>query len=263
MDLLQIEPGVTNYLAAFLAGTVLRTLMYLAAAFTAYKVVWKIYKTKLQPNRIISKEPANSQLWFEIRHSVQTMVIWGALSLIHQYLIYKGQAKIYFAIKDHSLAYYLLSIVLVILAHDTYFYWTHRLMHHPKLYKWFHTTHHRSSNPSPWAIFSFQPAEAIVQFGITFFLIFAIPCHYSVHIIWSIWLFAFNIHGHLGYELLPKGFTRIPGIGIINTTTHHAMHHRSVTSNFSLYFTIWDRLMGTLNPKYHETFEAIKNGRKI
>jgi Delta7-sterol 5-desaturase len=136
-------------------------------------------------------------------------------------------------------------------------------MHHPKLFKLFHTSHHRSNTPSPWAIFSFQPAEAVVQFGITFLLVFAFPCHYSVHIIWSIWLFAFNLHGHLGYELSPKGFTRHPATGIFKTTTHHAMHHKFVSSNFGLYFTIRDRMMGTLNPKYHETFEAIKNGEKI
>lgn len=36
----------------------------------------------------------------------------------------------------------------------------------------------------------------------------------------------------------------------LNTVQHHDMHHRYPTKHFSLYFTHWDRLMGTLHPKY-------------
>jgi hypothetical protein len=38
----------------------------------------------------------------------------------------------------------------------------------------------------------------------------------------------------------------------INTVQHHDMHHRFPTRHFSLYFTHWDRLCGTLYPGYDE-----------
>jgi len=36
------------------------------------------------------------------------------------------------------------------------------------------------------------------------------------------------------------------------------MHHRYVTCNYGLYFNLWDRLLGTNHPQYHQQFEAIK-----
>lgn len=263
MNPMMVEPGIHNIFDAAYVATLMRGLLYLVPAFLTYVFVWKIMAGKWKPHRIMRREPADSQLWFEIRHSLQTVVIWGALSLIHIVLMQKGYARIYFEISDHSMGYYLFSIVAVILIHDAYFYWTHRLMHHPRLFRFFHTTHHRSANPTPWAIFSFQPAEAVVQFGITFILIFAMPLHISVHILWSLWLIGFNLMGHLGYELYPKGFTTNRLVSWINSATHHTMHHKYVSSNFGLYFTFWDRIMGTMHPKYHETFESIKSGEKL
>jgi sterol desaturase/sphingolipid hydroxylase (fatty acid hydroxylase superfamily) len=41
--------------------------------------------------------------------------------------------------------------------HDTYFYWLHRLMHHPRLFRLVHLVHHQSTNPSPFAAYAFSP----------------------------------------------------------------------------------------------------------
>ena len=54
----------------------------------------------------------------------------------------------------------------MILLHDTYFYWAHRAMHHPKIYRHVHLVHHLSQNPSPWAAFAFHPFEAVIEAGI-------------------------------------------------------------------------------------------------
>jgi hypothetical protein len=66
--------------------------------------------------------------------------------------------------------------------------------------------------------------------------------------------------GHVGYELSPfiptlAGVWALLSCGLrgspgLNTVQHHDMHHRFPTKHFSLYFTHWDRWMGTLHPKY-------------
>lgn len=66
--------------------------------------------------------------------------------------------------------------------------------------------------------------------------------------------------GHVGYELSPfiptlEGVWALLTCGLrgsasLNTVQHHDMHHRFPTKHFSLYFTHWDRWMGTLHPKY-------------
>lgn len=52
-----------------------------------------------------------------------------------------------------------------------------------------------------------------------------------------------------------EGLVRLLLMGVkpcpaLNTVSHHDWHHRFPTKHFSLYFTHWDRWMGTLHGKY-------------
>lgn len=70
----------------------------------------------------------------------------------------------------------------------------------------------------------------------------------------------FTTAGHVGYELSPfiptlEGVWALLSCGLrgsrgLNTVQHHDLHHRFPSKHFSLYFTHWDRWMGTLHPKY-------------
>jgi Delta7-sterol 5-desaturase len=62
---------------------------------------------------------------------------------------------------DWSYSYAIFPLMFII--QDTYFCWTHRLMHHPKVFKTFHSVYHQSTNPSPWAAYAFHPLEEIVE----------------------------------------------------------------------------------------------------
>jgi lathosterol oxidase len=68
----------------------------------------------------------------------------------------------------------IVSLALMLLLHDAWFYWTHRLMHHPKIFRHVHLVHHRSINPSPWAAYSFHPIEAVIEAGIYLLIVFTI-----------------------------------------------------------------------------------------
>ena len=48
----------------------------------------------------------------------------------------------------------------------------------------------------------------------------------------------------------------------INTSVSHNMHHQYFKGNYGLYFTIWDRLMGTMNKNYDKSFEEITSRTK-
>lgn len=147
--------------------------------------------------------------------------------------------------------------------HDTYFYWMHRLMHHPKLFKLFHLIHHKSSNPSPWAAYSFHPFEAVIESLIFVVFLFTIPIH-SVHLmLFFIFSLIYNVYGHLGFELYPKGFSTHWLGKWINTSVSHNMHHQYFKGNYGLYFTLWDRLMGTMNKKYDQMFNEVTSRKKV
>jgi Delta7-sterol 5-desaturase len=146
----------------------------------------------------------------------------------------------------------------MLVMHDAYFYWIHRLMHHPGIFKWFHLVHHKSINPSPWAAFAFHPLEAIVEVGIIVVFLFTIPVTRIHLFVFFLFLMAYNVYGHLGWELYPKNFQRSFIGKWINTSVNHNQHHQYFKGNYGLYFLWWDRWMGTLRKDYDERFDEVK-----
>src|SRR5260221_4136966 len=132
-------------------------LRYLGFAGTGYFIfyVWK-HKAFLQ-NKIQHKLPQAVTIRKEIFFSLLTLIIYCAASWLVFELQRSGVTRIYLAIQDYGYGYFILSILIMVLLHDAYFYWTHRLMHLPKIFKWVHQLHHHSDNPTPLAAFSFHP----------------------------------------------------------------------------------------------------------
>jgi Delta7-sterol 5-desaturase len=73
----------------------------------------------------------------------------------------------------------------------------------------------------------------------------------------------YNVYGHLGFELYSNGFNTHWFGKWINTSVSHNMHHQYFKGNYGLYFTIWDRMMGTLNKNYDNAFEEVTSRQKI
>lgn len=208
---------------------------------------------KLQP-----KAPKLDDYAREIGYSVMTIALFALapVVLLHIPSIAK-HTTFYKNINEHGWVYFFLAFPLLFLMHDAYFYWTHRLMHHKKLFKAFHLVHHKSTNPSPWAAYAFHPLEAMVEVGIFPVFLFTIPVHFWHLFIFFFLMIVYNVYGHLGYELYPAGFTKTPVGKWINTSTSHNQHHQFFKGNYGLYFTFWDRMMGTLRSDYDKRFDEI------
>jgi len=217
---------------------------FLVAGFTFYLFNY-FFKRRLAYLKIQKKYPTPKKIIVEIKYSIITLLIYAVSS----WLIYEsyelGWTQIYFDINDRSMLYWIFSLVLMIIIHDAYFYWSHRLMHQPKLFKIIHLTHHRSINPTPFASFSFHPLEAIISIGYIPIIIFLIPCHPMALFIFLTIMISINIFGHLGYELFSNRVMENRLGKWINASTYHNRHHKEVNYNFGLYFTFWDRIMKT------------------
>jgi hypothetical protein len=72
-----------------------------------------------------------------------------------------------------------------------------------------------------------------------------------------VWQIAFNVVGHTGYEFYPSWLLDSWLGRFLNTPTNHIQHHESFRGNFSLYFNLWDRLMGTNHPEYAARFREV------
>ena len=225
------------------AGSIL--MRYVVFAGLAYVVfyVWK--KRRWQKNKIQQKYASPRVMRKEILYSLLTLGIYCAVSWIVFYLKKAGYTSIYLDIDQRGYSYFIFSMVLMVLIHDAYFYWTHRLLHHPRLFRLAHKTHHLSSNPTPWAAFSFHPLEAIIAAGIVPLIVFVIPVHPYALFVFLTYMTGVTVLGHLGYEIFPSRF-RSHKIGKWqNSSTNHNLHHQYGHSNYGLYFTFWDTWMRT------------------
>ena len=72
-----------------------------------------------------------------------------------------GLVKIYTDTADYGILYIVLTVIIMIVISDTWFYWSHRWMHHPRVYKYVHAVHHASLDVNPFTSFSFHIVESI------------------------------------------------------------------------------------------------------
>jgi sterol desaturase/sphingolipid hydroxylase (fatty acid hydroxylase superfamily) len=212
-----------------------------------------ILKRKIQ-----QRLPQSKDYFREIAYSVITISIFA---LVPFFLIKNDTIRPYTTfypkIETYGWFYFFAAFPIMFIMHDTYFYWMHRLMHHPKLFKLFHLVHHKSTNPSPWAAYAFHPLEAIVETGIFVVFLFTIPIHPLHYFIFFFLSIIYNVYGHLGWELYPPGFSRHWLGKWINTSVNHNQHHQYFKGNYGLYFLFWDRIMGTIRSDYDERFEQV------
>jgi Delta7-sterol 5-desaturase len=165
------------------------------------------------------------------------IVAWGWDNL--------GWTLIYTNAADYPLWYLPVSLLYYLVAHDTWFYWTHRLMHVPRCFKAAHSVHHESKPPTAWAAMSFHPLEAVTGAIVIPALVFFVPIH-----IWALGavlaiMTVMGITNHMGWELFPKFVVNGLLGNYLITATHHQKHHDMYRGNYGLYFRFWDKVCGT------------------
>ncbi|HEY8929171.1 MAG TPA: sterol desaturase family protein [Mucilaginibacter sp.] len=232
----------------------IRYLLF-TGTFYLFFYVWK--NKKYWYAKIQQRYPDKQHIFREIKYSFITVLIFGVIIMLTILAGAKGLTLVYTPLNKYGYVYYFISIGLMIVLHDTYFYWTHRLMHWKPLFKYVHKTHHLSINPTPFAAYAFHPIEAVVEVGIIPLIAFTIPHHASAIGIFGVYSLLLNVAGHLGYELFPKGFASHWLFKWHNTSTHHNMHHRLVKCNYGLYFNFWDRVMGTNHATYEKSYDEV------
>ena len=193
----------------------------------------------------------------EVRYSILTALVFALNGFCIYLFMTEGWTLVYAESSDYGWLYGAFSLVAAIVLHDAYFYWTHRLMHHRRLFHAFHRLHHTSRSPSPWAAYAFAPLEAVVQTMFLTILVFVLPLHVTVIYLFMVHMILRNVIGHSGFELFPRGTATHTVFGILTTNTHHDLHHSAKAGNFGLYFTWWDRICGTENPDYRKTFARV------
>jgi len=226
-------------------STLLLPFLYIVAA-TSFYVVFYIWKTNRYISYKIQQDEANAaQLKKEILYGISSLIIFIATGYV-VYLLFKNRhTLIYFNITKYGLFYFVVSIVLMMVLHDMYFYWTHRLLHLPGWYRKIHFVHHQSTNPSPFTSLSFHPGEAIIQAAVLPLIVIIIPAHPVAIFIFLILMVYKNVRGHAGYEFTSPAERQKRRKWLQNYSIDHNDHHLYGGGNYGLYFNLWDRVMHT------------------
>ncbi len=227
---------------------------YFTFATTAFILFYIILKKPMWFRKVQKKMPKFSDYGRDITYSMISVTIFATVGLA-TFTIFRDYTNTYANISDYGWVYYVFTWVWMLFIHDTYFYWMHRAMHHPVLFKHVHLVHHKSTNPSPWTAYAFHPLEGVLEAAILPILAFTLPVHRSAIAWFFLFQIVYNVYGHLGFELYPKGFHKTWIGRWINTSVAHNQHHGKFDGNYGLYFLFWDRMMGTIRSDYDATYE--------
>lgn len=156
-----------------------------------------------------------------------------------------GWTRIYTDVGDYPLWWIPASIFLYLLIHDAWFYWTHRWMHRPRLFRIAHAVHHASRPPTAWAAMSFHPVEAVTGAVVIPTLLFLFPIHVGSLLVVLLVMTVMGVTNHMGWELFPRSLVEGRVGRWLITASHHQRHHQQYGCNYGLYFRFWDHLCGT------------------
>lgn len=244
-------------IGGYLIGAMFIFLRYALMAGTAYLLFYILWKNRFTARKIQEKMPRLPKIKGEVEHSLSTAFVFALMGVAIYFLRQSGHTHIYTDIREYGWIYLIFSFILLTIIHDTYFYWMHRLIHHPRLFAWIHAVHHRSHNPTPWAALAFHPLEAIAEIAIVPVIVCWIPFHPVALFAFSFWAMFWNVVGHLGYEFFPAHFIKHPLGRWLNTSTHHNLHHSAAHCNYGLYYNFWDTIMGTNHARYTEIYDQL------
>ncbi|MEP6616543.1 MAG: sterol desaturase family protein [Ginsengibacter sp.] len=222
-----------------------------------YGLFYKLSFKRFKGRKLNSRKYYPSQFKKEVMWSMVTSAIFAISGAATIVLWQKGYTRIYSQVNEYGWVYLPLSLLLFLFLHETFYYWLHRWMHIPRIFRIVHKVHHDSHITSPFTAFSFHPLEGLLQAIFLPAVFLFLPMHYSIIItVLTIMTFS-SIINHLNVEIYPVNFHRHAIGRWLIGATHHSLHHKQFKYNYGLYFTFWDKVTKTESPMFNYLFEKV------
>jgi sterol desaturase/sphingolipid hydroxylase (fatty acid hydroxylase superfamily) len=250
------DPEVMKTLAW---GWVLRLLVANVIAvflfFGAFEL--KLYILRSQENRFKynGKFPSEhkSKAFFFERQNVDNMLrtfgtglpIWTAIEVFVLMAFANGWVP-WLTFAQNPVYLFLLALFVPII-HETHFFLLHRAIHWGPLYKWVHSVHHNSVNPSPWSSLSMHPVEQFFYLG-TMFWHLIIPSN-PIIALYQLHIAGFGaIPGHVGFEKVEL----TKDTAVDSHAYIHYLHHKYFEVNYGDGLIPFDKWFGTFHDGSNE-----------
>jgi len=214
-------------------------------AFELRLYVFRAQGTRFKYN---GKWPAEqrSKAFFFQRQNVDNMMrafgtglpIWTAIEVIILHAFATGAVRwLSFAENPWYLGFLALIVPII---HETHFFVLHRAIHWGPLYRWVHSVHHNSVNPSPWSSLSMHPVEQLGYLGVAFWHLI-IPSN-PILALYQLHFAGFGaIPGHVGFDRVEL----TKDTAVDSHAYIHYLHHKYFEVNYGDGLIPFDKWLGT------------------
>lgn len=188
--------------------------------------------------RVLDTRPLPAtQIRQEIQRSTVSILLFGVGSFVPWFLVQQGYANL----SDNPPIWkIILEIIILFFWNEIHFYACHRLLHTRPLRR-FHTDHHRSVIPTPFATYSFHPVEALLLGSVP--LLPMMVWDFSLFALLSLPVFSIVLNnlGHSNYEFSHQ----------LTASRRHHLHHAYYHGNYGFLLSFCDKWAGTAIDENH------------
>ena len=236
-------------------------LIAITGSWHLWLYVWRKQDTKFKYNRswpnkkskvfLFSNQTYDNMFWT----LVSGVPIWTTYEVLLLWAYANGIAPM-INFNEHPIGFVAL-FFLIPFVHEVGFYFCHRALHWPPLYKIAHKVHHQNINPGPWSGISMHPLEHLMYFAIIL-LIFIFPTHpiHMINLASRLGLLA--VVGHTGFDHIVVGKKTI-----VNTSYYaHYLHHKYFEVNYADGMVPLDKWFGSFHDGSTEGDEIMKARQK-
>lgn len=209
------------------------------------------------PERRIQKDRVNRRKWQELKQAPVSILTLSACFAFGLFAQRQG-----WTIPPLELSWWSAPLTLVasVLLYDAWFYWVHRLLHSRLFYR-FHALHHKSVAPTVWSNHHESFVEALLNQAFYALIVFVLPIPWQVLVLQKVYDQISGMLGHAGFEHFASPAGRSPWP--LASTVFHDQHHGSFRFNYGHTFSLWDRWMGTLHPRYDDTLKSFEGSGSV
>ena len=256
---------VTATLSAdWIAALYIRNLLLMVAVAGGLHLYFYSRKTQGDALRYDKRDLADQKKIFSFKNQLADNMFWTLASGVTIWTLYEvlmfwamgnGYAPILYWSDNPT--WFILLFLLTPIWISFHFYWVHRWLHWPPLYRLAHALHHRNTNVGPWSGLSMHPVEHVIFFSsiLIHFILPSSPVHILFHMQHQSLTAATS---HTGYEAMLIKDKKHLALG----TFHHQMHHRYFDCNYGNLEMPWDKWFGSFHDGTEESHDAFKQRRR-
>ncbi|WP_395687883.1 sterol desaturase family protein [Aestuariivirga sp.] len=188
--------------------------------------------TRFKYNAKFPYEQPSDVFWFKsqnidnfLRTYLSGIVFWTLVEVILLWSFANGLAPwLSWTENPYHLA---LLVFITPMIHEVHFFLIHRLIHTPFLYKWVHSVHHNSVNPSPWSSLSMHPVETFLYHAVALWHL-VIPSNPLIGLLQLNMAGYGALNGHIGFDKL-----EITDNATLDSHAYvHYLHHKYFEVNY-------------------------------